>query len=269
MRDADVFMSLRFLPGRKQKEVTALLNIYKEVDRKLNEFKRQTGLRCPSGCGECCRTACVASSVLEMQPLAAFLWKKNELDFWLNRIDINDEQAACVFYSPDTLDNSGHCLVYPFRPLLCRLFGFCSRENKTRKNELMLCRKIKDSLGPEFPEAALNLSADGLRAPVSADYVMKAYMISPDLANQCMNINLAFVKAAQIIGYYGELTDCFTPKGGEKKWLTKISRRNRLNKNRRLSLSQPSKTKGRPSLRLNRPARAAAVLNPDDDLPKV
>ena len=217
INDADVFMDVQFLPVRKQREIKSSLRIYKEVDQKLDKFKRQTALHCLSGCGECCRTACVSASVLEMQPLAAFLWKTGELDLWLSRMNLNDEQATCSFYSKNTPDhNSGHCLIYPFRPLICRLYGFCSRENKARKNELMLCRRIRDALAQAFPEPAKKRLTNGLRAPVSADYLMKSYMISPDLANQCMNINSAFVKAAQIIGYYGELTEYFTLKGGEK-----------------------------------------------------
>jgi len=44
---------------------------------------------------------------------------------------------------------------------------------------------------------------------------MKTYAVSPDLADQSMNINLAFAKAAQLIGYYGELTGFLPMKGGE------------------------------------------------------
>jgi Fe-S-cluster containining protein len=216
IHDADVYMTLPFLPSQKRKEIGSLLNIYKEVNRKLDKFIRLTDLHCLTGCGECCRKACVSCSLLEMQPLAAFLWKKGELDTWLSRINTDDEQATCIFYSQNALDNSWHCQIYPFRPLICRLFGLCSRESKARKIELMLCWRLNDALEQESPETARKLFAKGLYAPVFSDYFMKIYSISPDLANQGMNINLAFAKAAKMIGYYGELTEYFTSKGGEK-----------------------------------------------------
>ncbi|HOY09473.1 MAG TPA: YkgJ family cysteine cluster protein [Candidatus Omnitrophota bacterium] len=213
--DADVLTALRFLPLRKRKEIETLLNIYKEVDQKLDKFKQRSDLHCLSGCGQCCRKACVSCSVLEMQPLAAFLWIKGGLVPWLDRINMNDEQATCVFYSQDSLDNSWHCQIYPFRPLICRLFGFCSRENKARKNELMLCWRIKEGLEQDPPEKARHVFAQGAHAPVYYNYFMKTYAVSPDLADQSMNINLAFAKAAQLIGYYGELTGFLPMKGGE------------------------------------------------------
>lgn len=220
---ADVFMSLQVLPPQKRKEIEALLKIYKEIDQKLDQFKRLTGLQCLTGCGECCRKACVACSVLEMLPLAVFLWKERELESWLTRIDMKDEQATCIFYSQDALDNSWHCQAYSFRPLICRLFGFCSRENKTRQREWMLCWRMKETLTKGDPEKARKLFVKGSRAPVYYDYFMKIYAVSPDLANQGMNINLAFAKAAQIIGYYGELTKSSTLKGGEKNGQQKFS----------------------------------------------
>ena len=195
----------RSLPKVQQKEIRGLLKIYRQIDKDIAAFKKRTALSCLPACGECCRTACVYVSVLEMQPVAAHLWETGEMDYWLDKIDRKDERAACVFYSAEVLENGGHCRIYPFRPLLCRLFGFSGRENKRQKVELMLCGRMK-AARPEQVARVEALPEKKVRVPLSMNYLMKTYAVSPQLANEGLNINLAFAKAAERIGLYGELS---------------------------------------------------------------
>ena len=199
------FWSLDFLPLSKQKQVKTLLKLYKEADEEVERFRRATYLRCLPHCGECCRTACVAVSILEMQPVAAYLWQRGQHEKWLKKVDPDNDGATCIFYSPQLLPNGGHCYIYLFRPLLCRLFGFSLRKDKYEKPELMICRRVKASFPYEF-QRAQDMVTKRLRAPVPSDYFMKAYSLSSDFIKQTMNINLAFKKAMEIIGFYSEFS---------------------------------------------------------------
>jgi uncharacterized protein len=196
--------SKRVLPKLKEKEIQDLLKIYRQIDRKVAVFKKKSALECIPGCGECCRAAGVCASVLEMQPAARHLWEKGALDFWLDKIDLKDDKSPCVFYSAAVLDNGGHCHIYPFRPLICRLFGFSGRRNKKEKTELMVCNRMKAAY-PALVTQVAAMVEEALQPPLFTNYIMKIYAVSLNLANESLNVNIAFAKAAEIIGYHGGL----------------------------------------------------------------
>jgi predicted aldo/keto reductase-like oxidoreductase len=50
--------------------VSQLKVLYGLIDKAVAELQLKSGLRCPIGCGDCCRSADVQVSVLEMLPMA-------------------------------------------------------------------------------------------------------------------------------------------------------------------------------------------------------
>lgn len=198
-RVAALSRMLRLLPKNKRREINGMMKLYKRIDRDMARLRRKTGLMCVPYCGECCKKACVAASALELQPLAVHILQAGTHDHWLRKIDPDDARAPCVFYSPYTLANGGHCHAYEFRPLLCRLFGFSARYNKYQKRELMLCREIKEHDYQGAAKAQDSPSA-AVYAPVSTHYLIQAGALSSGGALQCVNINQAFVQALDAIG---------------------------------------------------------------------
>ncbi len=217
-------LDLSYLPDYKKKEVTALLDIFREIDKKIDLFRAKASLSCVPGCGNCCRDACVGVSVLEVQPLAVYLLQSKKADHWLERINPEDERARCVFYSREQLSNGGHCSVYPYRPLLCRLFGFASRVTEKKDREIMLCKEIKNYF-PQEVQRVQSQSKIKSYSPVSSEFAIKAYGVSMDLANDFRNINIAVKRAVEIIGYHEDLFRKYRKKGSEQTWLTRTFRK--------------------------------------------
>src|SRR3989338_188376 len=116
---------MKFTKGIERRKIFFLLRLYSKLDKDIEQFSFTVGLKCASGCGRCCKNPHVETTVLELQPVAIELFRKNEADQWVNKAVEAAGQGRCVFYKPDPLiPSNGRCSVYPLRPLVCRLFGF-------------------------------------------------------------------------------------------------------------------------------------------------
>ena len=60
--------------------VSQVMDLYTQIDKAVAEFQLKCGLRCPSGCGACCPTANVETTILEMMPLALEILRRGEAD---------------------------------------------------------------------------------------------------------------------------------------------------------------------------------------------
>ena len=105
--------------------ICRVCRLFAEVDCKVEELKALTGVHCPPMCGICCGSLKVETTLIEMMPLAEKLWKNNEADIWLGRLNSAGDMASCAFFRKDEeVPENGRCLAYDLRPLICRLFGF-------------------------------------------------------------------------------------------------------------------------------------------------
>lgn len=191
---------------RKIKMVSRLFHV---LDREIAQFQKQTGLQCRSYCGHCCECPEITTSTLELLPLAVYLLKNKEAETWLARCEQVHRKGPCVFYRPAPLNSGlGNCLIYPFRPLICRLFGFAVVSNKQDFPVVVTCLPIKTDLPANVRQAQENLLA-GLKAPNMNNYARRLYSVDPVLGIEQISINAAVFQAIQKAGiilqqYYGE-----------------------------------------------------------------
>jgi len=137
----------------------------------------------------------VEASPSEMLPLAAELYRRGEAEVWLEKLE--NAEDVCVFFAKDpNSDWKGRCSVYPWRPSLCRLFGFSSRKNKNGRPELVKCSRMEKG---ELEKASAAVREGTATAPDTSLHAMGARMASPGQASQlqveAMNINKALLMA--------------------------------------------------------------------------
>ncbi len=145
---------------------------------------KEARLACPAGCGCCClgfmpdltgtEAAYMASYLLDMVPdidnpediegLALRLGKKEPG---------SPVKGSCPFH--DSSRRGQNCLIYPARPLICRLFGFSAMRDKWGEPTFTLCRHMPSPLG-EYEEQLRGVSGRASSwftdsgIPVMSDY---------------------------------------------------------------------------------------------------
>ncbi len=174
--------------------------VFYEASRTSGAFAKVSGLQCPPGCGACCLSPHHEATIAEMLPMAAFLWETAGAEAVLSRINNAAVPSTCVMYAPSPQDpQQGRCLAYEFRPLTCRLFGFCGRRDKQGHKEYMPCRIFKE----QFPDNVARVQAavaQGLDVPLIGDHAMKVFSVDPQLGAQALPINQALLKAIERAG---------------------------------------------------------------------
>jgi Fe-S-cluster containining protein len=173
--------------------------IYQEIDQQIALFQKATGLYCPAGCGSCCESQEVEATVLELLPLAEELFQTTRQDSVAEQIERHEkkEDRTCVFYHPDPrIPGNGCCGCYPARALVCRLFGFAGRYNKSEELEFSTCKKIK-AQDPEKVRTAQAQIQAGLSVPVFQSSFMRLACLHPALGFQRLPINQALKKALE------------------------------------------------------------------------
>lgn len=186
----------------------AIIKLYQELDREIERFKKDTGIRCVPGCGQCCISSKVETTILEMFPLALELWRKKEGEYWLKKAEGAGPSTPCVFYQPDfLLSGKGRCGAYEFRPLLCRLFGFSAVTNKYGRNVILTCRLVKNS-SPLECEKTQKKIREGLPVPRAADFASRLWHIDFNLGVKQFPINKALAEALQRLAFSLDYSRC-------------------------------------------------------------
>ena len=93
------------------------------------------------------------------------------------------DHKQCVFYKPDPLiEGKGHCGIYAYRPLICRLYGFSANRDKKQSPIFVGCPMIREAFPKEYG-AAENLSDQKSEVvPVMSDYGAQIAAVDPELA---------------------------------------------------------------------------------------
>lgn len=179
---------------------------YTQIDRVTDAFQEATQLHCPNGCGWCCESPNIEATVLEMLPLAIELFRRREAEVWLEQLRGQKETTSCLFYQRDPLiPGNGRCQVYPWRPTICRLFGWSTVTNKLGQPELSACARHKAE-NPEVLASAQAAIANGLSAPNLTELSQQVANLDPELGRQRMPINQALLKALERVGLCLQLT---------------------------------------------------------------
>lgn len=173
---------------------TLVLDLFQELDARTARFRTVSGLQCPPGCGSCCLSDKVEATILEFLPLAISLMGSETGDRLLERLSRSDEVPAhCLLYDPTARE--GHCTAYPFRGVVCRLFGFAGRLDRKRVPQLAVCRKMR-SADPETASRAEALVAMEPRfMPLFADAGIRLSAMDPALGTRRLPINEALREA--------------------------------------------------------------------------
>jgi uncharacterized protein len=178
----------------------ALLKLFSTVDKDIARFQKVTGLTCRNACSHCCENAAIETTTLELLPLVTHLYNKKTITEWLSCVEDAGRKGRCIFYNPElALQGDGGCSVYPFRPLICRLFGFSATLNKRNQPMLVTCPIIKQS-SSKVVEKIQGDTACYRHVPVMNHYVRRLFSIDPALGVEQIPINEAIYRAIQKVG---------------------------------------------------------------------
>lgn len=175
---------------RKIQQVQKVLN---DAALHTEKFGKSGGIGCASGCHLCCLKKDIMASPLEFLPLAWHLYKNGTAEAFYDRIEALPENSLCILFSA-LGERPGGCTAYPYRALICRLFGFSSGIDKSGNKRLITCKTIKESDGYKQLQP-VHLG----RSPVAADYYMRLVAIDFLLAGEQLQINQALKRALEIV----------------------------------------------------------------------
>ena len=183
-----------------RRKVRSVENIFKDLEQKIGAFKLATQLHCVAGCGFCCKKPDVEATVLEFLPLAYHFFLNDQAEEKLNILKENP-RSICHLFHEGSLPDSGFCKLYPYRGMICRLFGFSARKDKYGEPEYSTCRKIKEAMPERYIDAYLGVKG-GLKIPVMRDYYQKLLMVDFELARNTYPVNVAIQKAIEVVQSY-------------------------------------------------------------------
>ena len=181
------------------KLLSEIRQIYHEIDQQITFFQNAVQLHCPTGCSICCEGREIEATVPELLLLADEIFQSGQQDSLAELIEQSEKKSdqACVLYRPDPLlPGNGRCGQYPLRPLVCRLFGFAGRYNKSEELEFSTCKKIS-AQDPQKVSAAQEWIRAGLSVPVFQASFMRLASLHPGLGFQRLPINQALKKALE------------------------------------------------------------------------
>jgi len=179
-----------------EEKVTAVTNVFDNLDKEISIFQSRTGLHCPAGCGKCCFKPDIEATVLEFLPFAYYLYTSGRADAWLEK---DDKAASCHILNP-TQAGQGLCSHYAHRGLICRLFGYSARTTKYGKPELVTCTVIKEQ--EPYSRTRLLVESGQLEIAVMNRYYMQLHAIDLDLTRNFYPINRAIRKAIETVMHY-------------------------------------------------------------------
>lgn len=160
----------------KSQTIKEVLQLYAEIDRHSSSFCIATGLRCLEGCGICCNSNKVEARPLELLPAIAELYKRGEMEQWHARLSSGSvDSEPCLFYTSEIV-SGGHCLMYNWRPIMCRLFSFAVFTRKDGQSVFRACKPLQVRR-PDLVGAVQEKIAGNLAVPRLTQYAMQIFGI--------------------------------------------------------------------------------------------
>lgn len=188
-----------------------VMAVYGRVDGAIAAFQAVVPLACPAGCGACCTYPEVEATPLEMLPLAVELFRRGEGELWLERLETAAGPGAgpCQFFAPDPLDPAsgrGRCTVYPWRPALCRLFGFATVMSKYGEPTLAVCARHREQVPDGVASAIAALAENPSCLPSFGAIAEQIIALDPSWGRDRLSINEAARVALGRVGFWVQLT---------------------------------------------------------------
>lgn len=179
--------------------IQQVLDFYQQIEEQTASIPDQINLHCPPGCGRCCDNPNIEATPLEMLPVAWELWQRGEaLTYWQN-IKNQDTPSVCIFYERDALiPGNGRCEMYPWRPIVCRLFGYATVKNKQGISEFATCA-YHHQTEPEKVAEIKHQVTTGFPILNFSEISLQLALIDPN-KSQRLPINQALCLAIEQIG---------------------------------------------------------------------
>lgn len=174
------------------RNIREIYKLLKSAETETGRFGQKAGIGCPSGCGLCCLRPGIEARVTEFLPAAWHLVVTGKYTDILAAIETR-QGNPCIFYNHAT---DGHCSMYEYRGLICRLFGYSSSRNKSDEKVFYSCRILKESLKEPMPPAVLE------KAPSIPDYYLRLYSLDPGSDLKTLPINEAIRAAIHRVSTY-------------------------------------------------------------------
>jgi Fe-S-cluster containining protein len=172
---------------------------YAKLDQDLADFQTVAKYGCISGCSKCCHAPHIEATILELLPLAFYLYKENTAEKIYDKLEQGTSSSLCALYEPIlTGSRKGACSEYPYRALVCRLFGFSFTRDKTGKPNLLTCKDIKTE-HTEAHEVITTKAQDGLEVPMASNYYTLLTDIDYHLSLKSYPINEAMRLAIEMV----------------------------------------------------------------------
>jgi hypothetical protein len=186
-----------------EQKVRLVEKLFDRLEIEITAFQSETSLHCLTGCGKCCSKPDIDASPLEFLPWAFHLFLNGKAEETLLGLD-NSSISTCHIYRPLALleEYNGSCSNYPYRGLICRLFGYAASRDKYGKLRLATCKIIKDDQLKKFNDTEEAISK-GLYVPIFTDYYMQLAQIDYRLATTMLPINKALkIAIEEVLHYY-------------------------------------------------------------------
>jgi uncharacterized protein len=184
------------------RKVRSVERLFQHLDQEIHVFQSHTGLHCIAGCGKCCTKPDIDATPLEFLPYALHLYLNGKAEQVLTQLK-NREDGVCIIYKPLTVGDpvNGTCTEYPYRGLICRLFGYGATRDKLGQLRLATCKIIKEKQAENF-EKSIEDMKNGLSVPIFTEYYQKIANIDFRLGSEFVPINQALIMAIEEILHY-------------------------------------------------------------------
>ena len=171
--------------------IDEVLTVYTGLDQHLTSVAKQNGLSCPQFCSRCCLKPDIEASPIEFLPLAAYLYKTNQVDEFLAKLDGN-EDGICVNYNADASQRGEWgCQNYLYRGLICRLFGYGFRLNREGIPGLVTCKIMKENLSVRATERMVARYKSTSTFTLKEKFISKKYNSQVQLTKKSITLTFS------------------------------------------------------------------------------
>jgi len=186
--------------GAYSYDARAVAAVHAKIEKRTATFARATGLKCPPGCGQCCLSPDVETTVADVLPMAEQIVARGRADEILARLEAAPD-TRCILYDADPENPTrGQCSMYDVRPSICRLFGFAGRRDPDGNPELSACWIHGVTIPDVVAEARAAVAERRIALPMFADLAGQAATAAPEHSGRLQPINDALLQAIQRVG---------------------------------------------------------------------
>lgn len=190
--------------------IAQLAEIYRSIEQEQRAFIESSfacgkPLRCPAHCGSCCHGFMPDVLPVEADAIAWFLLTQAEpLIERCNSPSAGNtgrNPSPCPFHDPNR--PGANCLIYPVRPLVCRLFGFAAVLDKEGKPSFSLCRHMPLPAGlhkRNFAGDSIEHTFGALPPPIMSKMAMAVLALDPHHSGHRSSLSEALPGALARVG---------------------------------------------------------------------